>query len=125
MIAFPNGTRHLQKTRNYIIGCGDELDPTPVFEDNTAVIRYGRDIGLARASRILAQRSHFGRDQQQLGLIDVRGVPSANNLVDFFTSQWARSFSSTSNGLACGPWRPARYSACDPLRPARWQVAWP
>jgi hypothetical protein len=35
----------------------NELGPTPVFEDNTAVIRCGRDIGLARASRTLAQ--HF------------------------------------------------------------------
>ncbi len=80
-----NGTRHLQKICNYIIGCGDELGPTPVFEDNAAVVRYARDIGLAKASRTLAQHFHFGRDQQQLGLIDVRTVPSKDNLADFFT----------------------------------------
>ncbi len=80
-----NGTRHLNKLRNYIIGCGDELGPTPVYEDNQAVIRYGRDIGLARTSRTLAQHFHFGREQQQLGLIDLRGVPSADNLADVFT----------------------------------------
>ena len=28
---------------------------------------------------------HFGRDHQQLGLIDVRNVPSEDNLADFFT----------------------------------------
>ncbi len=81
---FSNGTRHLQTIRKYIIGCGDELGPTSVFEDNTAVIRYGRDMGLARTSRTLAQHFHFGRDQQQLGLIDLRGVSSATNLADFF-----------------------------------------
>ena len=80
-----NGTRHLQKIRNYILGCGEELGPTPVYEDNQAVIRYGRDIGLAKASRTLAQHFHFGWDQQQLGLVDVRNVPSENNLADFFT----------------------------------------
>jgi hypothetical protein len=78
--AFSNGTRQLQKIHSYIIGCGDELGATPVFEDN-----YGRDNGLARASRTLAQHFHFGRDQQQLGLIDLRGEPSADNLADFFT----------------------------------------
>ena len=85
VIAFSNGTRQLQKIRNYICGLGFKLDPTPVFEDNQAVLRYGRDIGLARAARTLAQHFHFGRDQQQLGLIDLHGVPSADNVADFFT----------------------------------------
>jgi hypothetical protein len=39
VIALSNGTRHLQKNRNYLLGCGDELGPTPVYEDNQAVIR--------------------------------------------------------------------------------------
>ena len=85
VIAFANGTRQLNKLRNYIIGCGEELGPTPVFEDNTSVVRYARDIGLARASRTLAQHFHYGRDQQHLGLVDVRTVPGEDNLADFFT----------------------------------------
>ena len=91
MIAFSNGTRQLLKIRNYILGCGYELDATPVFEDNNAVIRYSRDIGLARASRTLAQHFHFGWDQQQQGLIDVRGVPSDDNLADFFTKPLSKT----------------------------------
>jgi hypothetical protein len=58
VIAFSNGTRHLQKIRNYI-GCGYELYPSPVFEDNTAVIRYVHDIRLVRMPRTLAQHFHF------------------------------------------------------------------
>ena len=85
VIAFSNGTRQLQKIKNYICGLGFVLPATPVFEDNQAVIRYGRDIGLSRAARTLAQHFHFGRDQQQLGLIDLVAVPSADNCADFFT----------------------------------------
>ncbi len=68
VIALSNGTRHLNIIRHYIIGCGNE--------DNQAVVRYARGIGLAKALRTLAQHFHFGRDQQQLGLIDVRNVPA-------------------------------------------------
>jgi hypothetical protein len=85
VIAFANGTRQLNKLRNYVTGCGEELGPTPVFEDNTSVVRYALDIGLAKASRTLAQHFHFGRDQQHRGLVDVRNVPSEDNLADFFT----------------------------------------
>ena len=58
VIALSNDTRHLNKIRNYIIGCGnEELGPTPVFEDKQAVVCYARDIGLAKASRTLALRA--------------------------------------------------------------------
>ena len=85
VIAFSNGTRHLQKLKNYICGLGFTLPVTPVFEDNDAVIRYARDIGLSSAARTLVQHFHFGRDQQQLGFVDLMGVASTDNLADFFT----------------------------------------
>ncbi len=58
-------------SRNYITGCGFDRDPTTVCEDNTAVIRYARDIGLAHLLRSLNQHLHFGRQQQQFGVINV------------------------------------------------------
>ena len=73
------------KIRNYLLDLGFELDPTPVYEDNAAVIRYGRDIGMARAARSLAQAFHHGRDLQQQGVIDLKPVASTDNLADFYT----------------------------------------
>ena len=75
----------LMKIRNYILDLGLELDATPVYEDNNAVIRYGRDIGLARAARSLVQKYHYGRDLQQQGYINLLPIRSADNLADFFT----------------------------------------
>ena len=85
IIAFADGTMRLMKIRNYILDLGLELDATPVYEDNNAVIRYGRDIGLARAARSLVQKYHYGRDLQQQGYINLLPVRSADNLADFFT----------------------------------------
>ena len=85
IIAFSDGVKPLLKIRNYLLDLGFELDPTPVYEDNAAVIRYGRDIGMARAARSLAQAFHHGRDLQQQGIIDLKPVASADNLADFFT----------------------------------------
>ena len=56
-----------------------------VYEDNTSVIRYARDIGLARPARSLSQHLHYGREKQQLGIIDIQPVDSADNITDFFT----------------------------------------
>ena len=85
IIAFADGTMRLMKIRNYILDLGLELDATPVYEDNNAVIRYGRDIGLARAARSLVQKYHYGRDLQQQGYINLLPIRSADNLADFFT----------------------------------------
>ena len=55
------------------------------YEDNTPVLRYARDIGLARPSRSLNQHFHYGREKQQTGIIDVQPVESDDNIADFFT----------------------------------------
>ena len=55
IIALSNGAKQRSQIRNYIKGCGVELGPTLVYEDNTSVIRYARDIGLARPARSLSQ----------------------------------------------------------------------
>jgi hypothetical protein len=68
--ALSSGTRKLIKIRNYITGCGFDLDPTDLFEQNTAVSRYSRDIGLTRPSRSLNQHKHYGREQQHCDSIN-------------------------------------------------------
>ena len=90
IIALSNGTKQLSKIRNYIEGCGVELGPTLVYEDNTSVIRYARDIGLARPARSLSQHLHYGREKQQMGIIDIQPVDSADNIADFFTKPLSR-----------------------------------
>ena len=85
IIALSDGVSKLLKLRNYLQDTGFTLPPTPVFEDNRAVIRYARDIGMARAARSLVQHFHKGRAAQQDGSIDLRPISSANNAADFFT----------------------------------------
>ncbi len=85
IIAFSNGARQLCKIRNYIDGCGYELGPTPVYEDNNSYLRYARDIGLARPARSLNQHLHYGREKQQTGIIELLPVTSEDNIADFFT----------------------------------------
>ena len=56
-----------------------------VYEDNTSVIRYALDIGLARPARSLNQHLHYGREKQQTGIIELLPVTSKDNIADFFT----------------------------------------
>ena len=71
-IALSHGRRQLHKVRNYSDGCGYELAPTPLYEANTSVVRYAREIGLAPPAQPLNQHLHYTRKQQQNGIIDIR-----------------------------------------------------
>ena len=73
--------------RNYLSDLQITItQPSITYGDNRAVIRYGRDIGMARAARYLVIHFYYGRDLQQQGYIDIRGVTSQENKKDFFTS---------------------------------------
>ncbi len=85
IIALSDGTTKLMKIRNYLTDLGFILACTDVREDNHAVIRYARDIGMARAARSLAQHFHSGRSLKQEGIINIIPVASADNRADFFT----------------------------------------
>ena len=91
IVALSDGARQLSKSRNYVDGCGFPLGPTVVYEDNTSVLRYARDIGLARPSRSLNQHFHYGREKQQTGIIDVQPVESEDNIADFFTKPHSKT----------------------------------
>ena len=55
-----------------------------MYEDNNSVLRYARDIGLARPARSLNQHLHYGREKQQTGINDLLPVTSEDNIADFF-----------------------------------------
>ncbi len=74
------------KIRNYFSDLQIPItQPSITYEDNRAVIRYGRDIGMARAASSFVIHFHYGRDLQQQGYIDIRGVTSQENKAYFFT----------------------------------------
>ena len=101
IIAFSGGGEKLMKIRNYLSDLQIPItQPSITYEDNRAVIRYGRDIGMARAARSLVIHFHYGRDLQQQGYIDIRGVTSQDNKADFFTKlQGKEQFRASCKGM--------------------------
>jgi hypothetical protein len=83
-VALSEGCKKLRQLAMFCEELNFPQDATPVYCDNEAAVRIGKDTGPSRGKHIDI-RFHFVKDHQKWGFIDLRGVKSNDNPADMGT----------------------------------------
>ena len=86
VVGLSDCAKRVQKLRNYLRDRAVKLDgPSIIQEDNKGAVDYSRNPSVTRNMRHITQRSHYARELQQMGEIDIQHCSTQNMLADIFT----------------------------------------
>ena len=84
-VALSEGLDELLWMRNLYLELGVKLEPTTVYEDNTACIRIAENPILSQKTKAVDLHFHYCRDHLQRGVYELKYTPTNEQLADGLT----------------------------------------